>query len=224
MSAAETSQNIFAQYLELFAHTEIFIFVFMEIATKIKTIQRVIFREATLKDYIIFVTLFGLFSIFGTYIGITDSSGAISNIRDLAPMVAGLVAGPVVGVTVGLIGGVHRLFLGGVTAVPCAIATILAGLLAGMVFRLNKEKLLGIVPAILFAFGIELLHASLALLIVQPFSLAFEIVRVNIPPMLIAVSLGVGISVIIIHSTKDSCRPATPEINLGPPAHGAEPG
>ena len=201
--SAETSQSIFGQYLELFAHTEIFIFVFMEIVTKIETIKRVIFKKAKLTDYMVFVVLFGLFSIFGTYIGITDSSGAISNIRDLAPMVAGLVGGPVVGLAVGLIGGIHRLLLGGVTAIPCSLATILAGVIAGFVFRLNKGKLLGIIPAILFAVAIELLHAGLALLLVTPFSDALAIVTATVPPMIIAVSLGVGISIIIIHSTKE---------------------
>ncbi len=222
MSAAENSSSIFGQYLELFAHTEIFIFVFMEIVTKLKTIQRVIFKEAKLKDYIVFTTLFGLFSIFGTYIGITDSSGAISNIRDLAPMIAGLVAGPVVGLSVGLIGGIHRFFLGGVTAIPCALATILAGLLAGMIYRLYKEKLLGIIPSMVFAVAIEFLHAGLALLLVSPFNEALEIVLATVPQMIIAVSLGMGISVIIIHSTKESVRPLTPETPLSQPAHGAE--
>ncbi len=224
MSAAENAQSIFGEYLELFAHTEIFIFVFMEIVTKIKTIQRVIFKEATLKDYIVFTTLFGLFSIFGTYIGITDSSGAISNIRDLAPMVAGLVAGPIVGLAVGLIGGIHRFFLGGVTAIPCALATILAGLLAGMVYRLYKKKLLGIIPAMLFAFAIELLHGGLALLLVSPFSEALEIVRATVPPMIIAVTLGMGISIIIINSAKESDRPVTPEPHHSLPVQGAEAG
>jgi phosphoserine phosphatase RsbU/P len=201
---------------------EIFIFVFMEIATKLKTIQRVMFKEAKLRDYAVFITLFGLFSIFGTYIGIPDSSGAISNIRDLAPMVAGLVGGPVVGLAVGLIGGIHRFFLGGATYIPCSLATVLAGLLAGMVYRLNKEKLLGIIPAMLFAAAIELLHAGLALLLVQPFSEALDIVLATIPQMLVAVSLGVGISVIIIHSTKESIRPVTPENHFSPPVHGGE--
>ena len=203
MSIAENSQSILGKYLELFAHTEIFIFVFMEIVTKIETIQRVIFKKARLTDYIVFITIFGLFSIFGTYIGTPDSSGAITNIRDLAPMVAGLVGGPVVGLAVGLIGGIHRFFLGGPTYIPCSLATVLAGLIAGVIFRLNKGKLLGIIPAMLFAVAIELLHAGLALLIVQPFSAALEIVLATIPQMIIAVSLGVGISVIIIHSTKE---------------------
>ncbi len=197
--AVSSSGSMLGEYLNLFAATEIFVFVFMEIVVKIETIQRVVFNRARLLDYGIFVVVFGLFSIFGTYIGMPGSYGAITNIRDLAPIVAGLVAGPYVGLAVGLIGGVHRLFLGGTTGVACSLSTILAGLLAGVVYRLNKRKLLGIIPAILFAVGIELLHAGLALLISRPFDAAVEVVRTSIPPMLIAVPLGVGIGVIIFH-------------------------
>lgn len=207
MAASENS--IFGQYLELFAHTEIFIFVFMEIVTRIEAVQRVIFRKAILRDHVIFILIFGLFSIFGTYIGIPNSTGAISNIRDVAPMVAGLVAGPYAGLAVGLIGGVHRFSLGGPSCVPCALATVLAGLLAGVIYRLNKEKLLGIIPAMAFAAGIEVLHAGLILLIVQPFADALDIVLSTIPQMIIAVSLGIGISIIIIHSTKEPGGRAT---------------
>ncbi len=206
MSAAGSSQSMLGGYLSLFASTEIFIFVFMEIVTKIETIQRVIFKKAEIRDYIIFVIIFGLFSIFGTYIGIPTSYGAISNIRDLAPMVAGLVGGPYIGTAVGLIGGIHRLFLGGDSALACALATILAGFLAGMVYRFNEGKLLGVIPAMVFAVAIELLHASLALLLIRPFTEAVEIVTTAIPGMIIAVSLGVGISIIVIHSVKESCR------------------
>jgi len=199
MSAAAGSNSILGQYLALFASTEIFIFVFMEIVVKIDTIQNVIFKRAKQWDYIVFILIFGLFSIFGTYIGTTDQTGAIVNIRDLAPMVAGLVAGPYVGLAVGLIGGIHRFFLGGPSAVPCSIATILAGVLGGAVYLLNREKLVGVVPAMLFAAGIELLHGGLALLLIQPYSLAVEIVMDAIPQMIIANSLGVGIAVIIVH-------------------------
>jgi len=194
------------EYLSLFASTEIFVFVFMEIVTKIETIQRVIFNRAQLRDYAVFIVIFGLFSIFGTYVGIPTGYGAISNIRDLAPMVAGLVAGPYIGLAVGLIGGIHRLFLGGDSALACALATILAGLLAGMVYRFKKGELLGIIPAMLFAVAIELLHAGLALALIRPFSEALDIVYTAIPGMIVAVSLGVGISIIIIHSVKESYR------------------
>jgi sigma-B regulation protein RsbU (phosphoserine phosphatase) len=191
------------EYLGLFASTEIFIYVFMEIVTKIETIQHVIFKKAEMRDYAVFVVIFGLFSIFGTYIGIPGKYGAISNIRDLAPMVAGLVAGPYVGIAVGLIGGMHRLFLGGDSAVACSLATVLAGLIAGLVYKYNNEKLIGIIPAMVFAIGIELLHASLALALVNPFTEAVDIVVTDIPAMIVANSLGLAISVIVIHSTRE---------------------
>jgi sigma-B regulation protein RsbU (phosphoserine phosphatase) len=197
--AAVGSNSILSHYLALFAGTEIFIFVFMEIVVKIETVQNVIFRRAKQRDYLVFVLIFGLFSIFGTYIGTTEATGAIVNIRDLAPMVAGLIAGPWVGLAVGLIGGIHRFFLGGPSCVPCSLATVLAGLLGGAVWVLNKERLVGVVPAMLFAAGIELLHGGLALLLIQPYSLAEEIVMEAIPQMVIANSLGVGIAVIIVH-------------------------
>ena len=206
MSAAGSSQSMLGEYLSLFASTEIFIFVFMEIVTKIETIQRVIFNKAQLRDYVVFVLIFGLFSIFGTYVGIPTDYGAISNIRDLAPMVAGLVGGPYIGLAVGLIGGIHRLFLGGDSALACCLATILAGLLAGMVYRFRNGELLGIIPAMIFAVGIELLHAGLALLLIRPFSEALDIVYTAIPGMIVAVSLGVGISIIIVHSVKETCK------------------
>jgi LytS/YehU family sensor histidine kinase len=121
-------------------------------------------------------------------------------------MVAGLVAGPYIGVAVGLLGGIHRLFLGGDSAVACSLATVLAGLIAGLVYKYNNGKLLGIIPAMVLAAGIELLHASLALILVHPFTEAVDIVVTDIPAMIIANSLGLAISIIVLHSTKELCR------------------
>lgn len=194
------------EYLGLFASTEVFIYVFMEIVTKIETIQRVIFKKAEMRDFAAFIAIFGLFSIFGTYVGIPGHYGSIANIRDLAPMVAGLVAGPYVGVAVGLIGAIHRLSLGGDSALACSLATVLAGLIAGLVYRYNNGTLIGIIPAMVFAVGIELLHASLVLAFINPFTEAVDIVVTDIPAMIIANSLGLAISVIVIHNTKELCR------------------
>jgi sigma-B regulation protein RsbU (phosphoserine phosphatase) len=202
--SASTGASLFGDYLTLFAETEIFIFVFMEIVTKLDFVKRVFFQKSTKRDTIWFIILFGLFSIFGTYIGTQQSLGVITNLRDLAPIVAGLVGGPGVGLAVGLIGGIHRAVLGGATCIPCSMATILAGLLAGLVFRLNKNTMLPIIPAMLFALGIEFLHGALSLLLVSPFSTALDIVLANTPQMAIAISLGVGISTIIFYDIRES--------------------
>lgn len=208
--SADVSAGPLGEYLKLFARTEVFIYVFVEIVTKLRTIQRVIFKKASLRDLVFFIGIFGIFSIFGTYIGIPDSSGVISNIRDISPMVAGLVAGPVPGLAVGLIGGVHRYFLGGWTCFPCSLATVLSGLLAGVIHRLNKGKAPGIVASMLIAVALELLHAGLVLSMVRPFDAVLKSTIGHFPGMLIAVSLGVGISIIIIHHTKESDSPGGP--------------
>ena len=184
--------------LALFAETEIFIFVFMEIVTRIETIQRVIVKKASWRDMVIFILIFGGFSIFGTYVGRPLPSGAIVNIRDFAPMIAGLTAGPIIGSAVGLIGGVHRLFLGGFTCIPCGLATILAGVVGGAIYYFNKGKLIGILQAMLVAVIIEALHGGLTLLIARPFADALEVVKTAIPAMMIANALGVAIAIIIL--------------------------
>jgi sigma-B regulation protein RsbU (phosphoserine phosphatase) len=189
------------ELLALFAETEIFIFVFMEIITKIKTFQRVIIKKAAWRDTLIFVLILGAFSIFGTYVGIRLPSGAISNIRDLGPMIAGLVAGPLAGLGTGLIGGVHRYFLGGFTSIPCGLATVLAGLIGGAVFRLNRGKLINVFQGMMLAVLIECVHGGLTILLARPFSEALEVLRTAIPAMIVANSLGVAISIIIINNS-----------------------
>ena len=203
MVTAGSSQSLLGDDLALFARTEVFIYVFMEIITKIEIIQRVIFKKARLTDYIVFILVFGGFSIFGTLIGSPVGSGDIANIRDLGPMIAGLVAGPFIGLAVGLIGGIHRLFLGGVTCFSSSLATILSGFLAGLIYLLNNKKLLDIIPAMLFAIGIELIHVGLTLLVSRPFSAALEVVLTAAPDMIIANSLGIAICVIVIRNTKE---------------------
>jgi sigma-B regulation protein RsbU (phosphoserine phosphatase) len=189
--------------LGLFAETEIFIFVFMEIITRIKTIQRVVVKRASWRDKAIFILIFGGFSILGTYVGIPLASGAIVNIRDFAPMIAGVAAGPIIGLAVGLIGGVHRLLLGGFTCIPCGLATVLAGLIGGAIHYFNKGELIGILQGVLVAIFVELLHGGLTLLIARPFAEALEAVKIAIPAMMVANALGIAIGIIILSHTKE---------------------
>jgi sigma-B regulation protein RsbU (phosphoserine phosphatase) len=105
--------------------------------------------------------VFGGFSIFGTFVGIQLPSGAIVNIRDLGPMIAGLVGGPLVGLGSGLIGGVRRYFLGGFTSVPCGLSTVLSGLISGVVFLITRRKLINVFQGMMLAILIECVHAGL---------------------------------------------------------------
>jgi sigma-B regulation protein RsbU (phosphoserine phosphatase) len=182
----------------LLAGTVTFISVFIQIALRIGPFQRILRKQANRIDRIVVILLFGGFSILGTYMGMPLPSGAIGNVRDLGPIVAGLVGGPLVGLGVGLIGGIHRYFLRGLTHIPCALATILIGLASGFIHKFNRGKLIGLAWAALFTILMECFHMALILLIARPFDEALLVVETAIFPMILANSVGVVISIVFI--------------------------
>lgn len=163
-----------------------------------KTIQKDEFKR---KELIILSLFFGGFGILGTYIG-TEVNGAIANTRIIGVMAGGIICGPFVGITAGIIAGVHRLILGygTVTAVPCAITTIAAGFISGMIYNKSKRKdrwFLGLTGGIL----IESLEMVLILLMAKPFTQAEAIVRSIYLPMGLANGFGICILILLIQNT-----------------------
>ncbi len=173
------------------------IILFAYLLTRTKFFVRTLTSKHTLKVRAVLILVFGAFSIFGTYAGI-DILGAVANVRDLGPMIAGLLGGPFVGIVVGLIGGVHRFFVGGFTVVPCSLATFLAGLLGGLIFIANKGKFIGVAKAAVFAISMESLHMVMALFLAQPFSEALSVVESVSFPMIFANALGMMFFAFII--------------------------
>ena len=173
------------------------IVVIAYLITRTKYFMEILDKKFTLKNRVILILIFGAVSIFGTYSGI-EIFGAIANVRDLGPMIAGLIGGPVIGVGAGLIGGVHRYFLGGFTCVPCSLATVLAGLFGGIVYLLRKGKFIGVPGAVLFAALMETFHMILVLIIARPYSEAVVIVEDFSIPMIFSNSLGMFFFAFII--------------------------
>jgi len=162
------------------------------------------------KSRIVIILLFGALSIYGTFGGIMLDTGAIAHIRhlgptgaiaelrDLGPMIAGLVGGPAIGLGAGLIGGIHRYFLGGFLAVPCAIATVLAGLTGGLIYSLRKGNFPRIWQVMLLTVGIELMDIGLSLLIAKPFNDVVTVAKELTVPIVVANGIGAGIFAFII--------------------------
>jgi sigma-B regulation protein RsbU (phosphoserine phosphatase) len=165
------------------------ILVIAYLITRTKYFREILDKKFTLKNRAIFILIFGAVSIFGTYSGI-EIFGAIANVRDLGPMIAGLIGGPVIGLGAGLIGGIHRYFLGGFTCVPCTLATVLAGLFGGIICILRRGKFIGVPGAELFAALMESFHMILALILAHPYSEAVKVVEEVRIPMIFANSLG----------------------------------
>lgn len=173
------------------------VIVIAYVLTRTRFYTDILNKKFTIKNQALLILIFGLFSIYGTLSGM-NILGAIANIRDLGPAIAGLVGGPLVGLGAGLIGAAHRYSLGGITAVPCALSTIIAGLAGGIIFKLKKGEFVGIYGAVIFAALMELLHMGLVLLIARPYDQALAIVKQVSLPMILANSLGMAVFAFII--------------------------
>ncbi len=182
--------------------------LFAYLVTRTKYFAQILDRQFDVKNRAFLIAVCGAFAIFGTYSGINLPSGAIANVRDLGPMLAGLVGGPLVGLGAGLIGGVHRYFLGGLTAIPCSLATIIAGLAGGVIYKLRKREFVTVWQATLFAFVMESFHMGLILLLARPLSEALAVIKLVSLPMVIANSVGVAIFALIVRNLMNERKTA----------------
>ena len=166
----------------------------------LKFFKRMATQKLNVLDQLVLAVLFGFFALYGTYSGI-HTSGAIANIRNVGPIMGGLLGGPLVGLGAGLIGGIHRYLMGGFTALPCAIGTIFSGLLAGLLLILCKGKT-GIWKPALFAFLMETADMSLLLLIAQPFENALKLVSIIAAPMILANTFAITVFAFLLRDLK----------------------
>lgn len=191
------------------------IIVLAYLLLRCKSFVDVMDRKITLENQVFFILVFGLFSIYGTLNGIRVM-GAPANIRDLGPMIAGLLAGPAAGIGAGLFGGVHRFFAGGITASACAVATVLAGIIGGGVHILRKGKLPGIAGASLLMAAMEAVHMGIVLLLAKPAPTALAIVKQVGVPMIVTNAVGMGIFIsIVINRIKEQATEAEKQVMQG---------
>jgi len=167
---------------------------------QIKFFRRMLEGKPNLLDQLILAVIFGALAVYGTYSGV-QTSGAIANIRNLGPMIGGFLGGPLAGLGAGLIGGVHRYFMGGFTAIPCALGTIISGLAAGIMLSLLKGNL-GVWKPTLYAFLVECADMGLLLLMAQPFEKALNLVSVIAVPMILGDTAGIAIFSFMLHRHK----------------------
>ncbi len=88
------------------------------------------------KELLGVTAIFSLFALFSTWSGV-PVEGSLVNVRIIAVMSGGILFGPWVGIITGIIAGTHRYLIdiGDVTAVPCFITSIIAGVMSGLINR-----------------------------------------------------------------------------------------
>ncbi len=146
---------------------------------------------------------FGMVAIFGTEFGIAVE-GATMNVRDAAPIAAGLFFGAPAGILAGIIGGVERWFAalwgrGMFTRVACSVATCAAGVYAALLHVYVFEGRKPSWPLACFT-GIvaEVLHLLLAFLTnINDATRAFLVVRACTVPMISCNGIAVALVAVV---------------------------
>ena len=153
---------------------------------------------------IIIGILFGGVSAFASSYGV-EWLGTTVNVRDAAPLSAGLIFGAPAGIISGFIGGLYRWFSvywggGTYTQLACSIATIFAGFMAAGLRKLmfdNKKPTWGY--GVCIAVVCEVIHMILIFLTnMDNSSYAFEFVKGATLPMILGNAAAVGCAIIIV--------------------------
>jgi LytS/YehU family sensor histidine kinase len=153
---------------------------------------------------IIIGILFGGVSAFASSFGV-EWLGTVVNVRDAAPLSAGLIFGAPAGIISGFIGGLYRWFSvywggGTYTRLACSLATILAGFMAAGLRKLmfdNKKPTWSY--GICIAVVCEVIHMILIFITnMDNASQAFEFVKGATAPMMLGNSIAVGVSIILV--------------------------
>lgn len=161
--------------------------------------------------------VFGLIAIFGTEFGILTVD-ATMNVRDAAPLAAGLIFGAPAGLIAGVIGGVERWFAalwgrGMFTRVACSLGTILSGLYAAVVRRaVLEDEMPSAFVGVLVGFVDEVLHLTLVLLTnLNMAQLAFMIVKACAVPMVLCVGISTGLAAFLTSLMREDRIHRTPD-------------
>ena len=152
--------------------------------------------------------VFGAVSICGTVFGV-DIGGAIANVRDAAPLCAGLLFGGPAGILAGLIGGAHRWIFaataGMYSRTACTVSTMFAGFYAAFLRKVlfsgeDPEAPMGLATGVVM----ETLHMTVLFLthLGEDALHAFEIVKICTIPMMACNGLAVFAATLAVRALR----------------------
>ncbi|MCR4776427.1 MAG: SpoIIE family protein phosphatase [Saccharofermentans sp.] len=149
--------------------------------------------------------IFGGLAVFATHFGI-DYQRMMINVRDLAPLAAGLFFDPIAGIIAGFIAGIERYIagtyygVGAYTTIACSVSTCLSGLVAALlrviIFKGKK-------PALVFAYFIgstmEVFHMYVVFISHRDdMDMAYYVVKTCAPPMIMFTGIGLALISVLI--------------------------
>ncbi len=184
--------------LELFERLSIIATIAL-LMTKSQVFRRYLNSQINQRETLTLILIFGVFSMAGTYSGVSIHGANAANTSAIGTVSAGLLGGPLVGFGVGIITGLHfYFFYGGFTGLACAISPVIQGLLGGLVYWLARDKVSDWKVGIGLGVIAQTLEMVLILLLARPFVEAWDLIKVIATPMVVFNGLGVGLFLYIV--------------------------
>ena len=183
--------------IALVEKTSLLVMLFLLIS-KLNILKSIFEKEKYIKkDLAVISTIFTLLAIMATYNGI-HYKGSIVNTRIISIVSGGVLFGPVVSIPAGLIAGAHRYLIDpvGMTALPCFISSIIAGMLSGIAHK-KIPKSSRAFWGILVGMISENITIFLIYFISKPTNLAVDIIQTIYLPLIVG-QLGIGLMVSIV--------------------------
>lgn len=200
--------ELFGPYLEMFRILSITL-IFILLATMLKPFKEIIRGKFTKRNIFVCFIIFALLALYATYFTI-DVDGAPANVRCMVVMISGLFGGPFVGIPVGIISAAYRFSMGGVTALPCAVSTVISGIVGSLFFILNDKKFPRPLEAIIIMFlftGFEMLMV----VVMTPSDISFPFIHNLYQEMLFASVVGIILFSLAIKTRKEDMESSNGE-------------
>lgn len=141
--------------------------------------------------------IYGVCSIISNHVSI-DYGDMLLNVRDIGPLVSGVIFHPAAGIIAGLIGGIERYIcgtywgIGSYTRIACSISTCLAGFLAAVLKdKVFKNRLPSPLYMLFIGIVMEVFHMYVVLITHRnDMEMAFYVVKICAIPMILFTGVG----------------------------------
>lgn len=177
--------------------------IFMIVAMQTSIFKAVVRGEKSRRNLIYCAIIFSVLGILASISIFIDKSPA--NVRTMTILIGSMLGGPIVGIPSAIVAGLFRLSLGGVTAVPCSISTILCGFIGSAVYILNGRRFLNSTKSAILMFlmvGLEMLF----ILLYVPSSMDVQLVNSIYPPMLFGSVVGIVLFKLVIKDNEEKSK------------------
>lgn len=177
--------------------------IFMIVAMHLKVFKAIIAGDKSRRNLIYCTIIFSVLGVFASFSILFY--GIPANVRTMTILIGSMLGGPIVGIPSAIVAGLFRLTIGGQTAIPCCISTVLCGFIGSAVYILNGKRFLRSSQSAILMFlmvGLEML----IILCFSPSVQTLKLVHEIYPPMLFSSVIGIVLFKLVIKDNEEKAK------------------